>query len=71
MLILGAGALTREFFLVPEPNAFRVYAGIALLMGPTFILGLWQAWDAGRRRPPEASPPPTPTVEQSSSPPSS
>lgn len=71
MLCLGSGTLAREFFLVPTPNEFRVYAGVALLMGPTFIASLWQAWIAARQPAPEVSQTPTPTVERSSSPPSS
>lgn len=75
MMVLGAGGIAREFFLVPEPNRFRVYAGIALLMGPTFILGIWQAWVAARRPASgqdgggEASPGRTRTAESSSAPP--
>lgn len=79
MLVLGAGGLAREFFLIGDraPDRFRVYVCIALLMGPTFILGIWQAWIALRQQqyrpgPPAAvSPGPIPTVEPLSSPPSS
>lgn len=73
MLMLGAGVLIREFFLIGNtpPDRLRVYAGFLLLMGPTFILGFWQAWVALKQPPGAASHAPTPTVEPSSSPPSS
>lgn len=73
MLALGAGGLAREFFLIGDraPDRFRVYVCIALLMGPTFILGIWQAWVAARRPAGAVSPAPIPVGESSSSPPSS
>lgn len=74
MLMLGAAGLVREFFLIGDraPDRFRVYVCIALLMGPTFILGIWQAWLSMRQqRSIAASPDPTPVAEPSSSPPSS
>lgn len=81
MLMLGAGVLTREFFLIGDraPDRFRVYVGIALLMGPTFILGVWQAWVALRAQqyaPQQSSitagsRAPTRVGDSSSSPPSS
>lgn len=65
MLGLGSGGMTRELFIVPEPNMVRVWVSIGLLLGPAALASVWRM-----RNPLPELPGPTPTEPSPSSSPS-
>lgn len=61
MLLLGAGGMVRDLYLIDSPNVERVWVEIGLLLGPAALNFAWRARNTPPVEPTQTSPSSSPS----------